>query len=386
METDRLLTPSKEVQKAVESLWQVMRRAGDIMAAKQQHDADMRQRISLLEAEIESKTEQIATHVATLESWKGEIAEIDDLRASVKSLYEKLNDGQTILREKDQRIEQLVQEAEGFRIKSTDAESLRTQLHRAEQELLSWQARAQNLEASLQQRSEQVADAESTLRRTQQEMHAGREASAQLVDTLKQEQQETVQTLSEVRKSFQELERTHDSVRQENSRLQRDLDEIRVRLQRQDDATQEYKSQLMEMTARMYEREKQALLAEEKLTLLESIDRQQQENTVDDAVLRSELEDYRARVQQFEEELKVVRSEVQRVTEQRDQLTLAAEQFPESPLSKLASSIRQTADYLSQGEHASPTSGLNAASKETVYGIVDKLRSAVKLLESAVAS
>ncbi len=388
METDRLLAPSNEVQKSVESLWQMVRRAGDIMAAKQQHDADMQTRISLLESELEAKADLIATQNTTLESWKEEIATIDELRASMKGLYEKVNDLQATVQDRDLRIERLLAEAQIQSQNTVELEQLQQRLRSAESDVLAWQTRAENMEQSLQERGMQVAEAENQVRIQRAELQALRAEHELRQSTAHKEIQELLVATTELRRQIAQAESQQQISSDEIARLERNAEDLRTKLQRQDDATTEYKAQLMEMTARMYEREKQAVLAEEKLHILEQAEQNQQELSAADSLLRSEIEQYKVRVSQFEQELEALRVEVQTVTNQRDELSRAAEETStDSPLSQLANSIRQTADYLSQGDSDANDSALRiGAQRQSIHGIVEKLRSAVRLLEGAVVS
>ncbi len=346
METDRLLHPSQDIQKAIETLWMMIHKAGDSFAARQQADADTLTRISYLESEIETKDSAIQSQAATIESWKAEIATIDELRASMKALYEKLNDTQSALSDRDARVASLEDDLRREREQSGVQELMQKELDKVNEDRQAWQTRAQNLEQTLQERSVQLSRLQ--------------------------------EALEESEELYQKLSDESAQLRADNHQFREELRSLTEHSQRQHDSAVEYKGQLDEMIQRMYETEKQLILAEERLKSLDELRAVPSDTpTLIEGMLRSELDDARERIRELQAALQL----------HENTPAAPAAEAPSPVYGHIADSLRQSASVL-----ASATDGTGSANggvhfdAEQCALLLQRLQNATGILQQALAT
>jgi len=260
------------VHKSIEQLWKVIKSSGEIIVAVQDDSFHQQTKIAFLESELESKNSSLQSLTIALVELKDEIKHIDELRAAMKALYEKNHDAQSVINDRNNEIQKLVDEAQLLQkivaeneihknhIEVLNAQnkeltnSITIQYHKLEQ--------YENLNVQFSQLKDELSNYKTILLRKDAEIEDNLSLNKKAEEKIR-ELQQTVQDSALLYSEFEDLKKSLEELNAQNSDAQ-----LQIELQHKFATT--YKAQLDEMTEKMFASEHMLQEAKSHIELLEN--------------------------------------------------------------------------------------------------------------------
>lgn len=308
METDRLLLPSKDIQRIVEQLWVLVRRTADTLAEQQNEDLEARTRVVYLESELESMAATVQSQNAAIEQLKEEVQHKDSLQLEVRELGASNTD---LLR----KVEELQTQLNAAQQLADSRLETQQSYQELEAELTAVTVRAQNMEQVLQERGRDLSEANVLVEQLRSELHSVRAARESVAG-------EAQTAISELEKRIAEMQASETSMTQELERLNHEYraslleaEEKAVAIAEakaeaalaqkhtEDSSAAKYASLVDEMSVSIAELEQKLQSAESRLQEYDEMKKKSSKApTLIEGMLRSDVESLSARVAQLEEE------------------------------------------------------------------------------------
>ncbi|MFM8569013.1 MAG: hypothetical protein ACKOB6_05365, partial [Candidatus Kapaibacterium sp.] len=163
METDRLMIPSKDLQRTMEHLWTMVRQVGEALVAQRDEDSEARVRVAYLESELESMASTVQTQNAALEQWREEVRSAD----AVNGTMQEVNGRNEMLQQTLDRLTGELESLRGQAASDGEADTVNAELR---SEMTAVTIRAQNMENVLQERGRDLAAAHVEIARVMEEL------------------------------------------------------------------------------------------------------------------------------------------------------------------------------------------------------------------------
>lgn len=345
METDRLMIPSKDLQRTVEHLWTMVRQAGDALSAQQGEESEARVRVAYLESELESMASTVQSQNAALEQLRDELQKADSLRGSLDEVNARNAELHTSL-------EEVRAELEGARRQAMDTTEADAAYADLQSEMTAVTIRAQNMENVLQERGRDLAAAHVEMERLRNELEGERAESARRSlesDGAKSEMEALVADLRDqaTRLAAESAQRESEWAAEKRD-LQTRIDGALAAQANDTGSAAKYSSLVDEMSVTIAELEQKVQTAESRLQEYEELKKKSSKApTLIEGMLRADVESLSARVAQLEEER-----------------TLWSHETTDDAIAAASSQDR----------------------KERLNGIAEKLRTAIAILERSTGS
>lgn len=308
METDRLLLPSKDIQRIVEQLWVLVRRTADTLAEQQNEDLEARTRVVYLESELESMAATVQSQNAAIEHLKEEVQQKDSLQIEVRELSAVNSD----LQRKVEELQTQLNAAQQLADSRLETQQSHQEL---EAELTAVTVRAQNMEQVLQERGRDLSEANVLVEQLRSELNNVRAAhesvAGEAQTAISDYEKRIAELLASDAAKMQELERMHQE--HHSSLLEAEVKAMAIAEAKaeaalaqkyaEDSSAAKYASLVDEMSVTIAELEQKLQVAESRLQEYDEMKKKSSKApTLIEGMLRSDVESLSARVAQLEEE------------------------------------------------------------------------------------
>lgn len=323
--------PGTEVKQAVQGLWKTIRSTGEIIVSIREDNSRLSDRLSILEQENNAKSDVIGSLEQNIRDMRHDMEHIEELRAAMKALDAKYEETRLAAEEKDAQIHSLKEELSQLR-EERDAlyntEAKVKELHEENTRLSSELTAALTTIDEQKRIDEKKRELEEVVNALNNDLLR---KNSEIEDYLREREESALrlQELEAAEKSAQSLSEEVSKLKDEHQQLQRKHAELQEYAQRQSAAALEYKAELDEMAAKMYETEKDLGLARKRIEEVEgALSRNDYEAVFQqrEQQLHAQIESYQQQVADLQDDLSALNTAVdtlrvdQSVYEERDKL------------------------------------------------------------------